>query len=53
MEELEARAQLLHADIAVEDAISKRDARYLTLGAGARIALEPLQVVLVALHPAG
>ena len=53
MEELEVRAQLLHADIAVEDAISKRDARYLSQGAGARIALEPLQVVLVALHPAG
>ena len=45
MEELEARAQLLHADIAVEDAISKRDARYLSQGAGARIALESLEVV--------
>lgn len=45
MEELEARAQLLHADIAVEDAISKRDARYLSQGAGARIALEPMEVI--------
>ncbi|WP_319549181.1 TPM domain-containing protein [Desulfogranum marinum] len=45
MEELEARAQVLHADIAVADAISKRDARYLSQGAGARIALEPMEVI--------
>ena len=44
MEELEARVQLLHADIAVEDAIRKRDAKYLSQGAGARIALESLDV---------
>lgn len=39
MEELEARAQLLQAEIDIDDAIGKRDARYLSQGAGARVAL--------------